>query len=41
MDIGVDLSEEWGRAVAEIIIIMVAFRQSSDTSTLPRNYIQR
>ena len=41
MDIGVDLGEEWGMAVAEIRIIMVAFRQSFDTSTFERNYIQR
>ena len=36
MDIGVDLGEEWGTR-----IIMVAFRQSFDTSTFARNYIQR
>jgi len=41
MDIGVDLGEEWRMAVAEMRIILVAFRQSSDTSTLARNYIQR
>ena len=40
MDIGVDLGEEWEMAVAEIRMIMVAFRQSFDTSTLARNYIQ-
>ena len=40
MNIGVELGEEWEMAVAEIRMIMVAFRQSFDTSTLARNYIQ-
>ncbi|HON36240.1 MAG TPA: hypothetical protein PLY52_08040 [Methanothrix sp.] len=34
VDIGVKLGEVWGMAVAEIRIIMVAFRQSFNTSTL-------
>jgi hypothetical protein len=41
MDIWVELGKEWGMAVAETRIILVAFRHSFDTSTLGRNYIQR